>query len=290
MYPAISKYLNYKYPRNFIINRPFTGGMIIAIFCFGFIMIYKPLGTHAGRYFSYYATMAVYSLACGAATVLSVRLLRSFKWFSGEKWSLLKELISIFLAMTGIGIVIYFMGFLIESPSARWNVLTFLDSVSHGILLSIIPFLFFTLSNYRYLFSQEYHHHVNSGTDGSYHQQDGYTINISSQLKKESLSFYPNELIFAESDGNYVVFYLSRNNQVKKEIIRNSINNIEQQLSAVPYFFRTHRAFIVNLNKITGRHGTTLGYTLKLEGTETRVPVSRTNTKKFNSRFSAYRD
>jgi hypothetical protein len=61
-------------------------------------------------------------------------------------------------------------------------------------------------------------------------------IQISSQLKKEELSFYPGQFLYAESDGNYVVFYLNRNNLIKKEIIRNSINNIEQQLSDIPYF------------------------------------------------------
>ena len=61
-------------------------------------------------------------------------------------------------------------------------------------------------------------------------------VQISSQLKKEELSFYPGQFLYAESDGNYVVFYLNINEQVKKVIIRNSINNIEQQLSEIPYF------------------------------------------------------
>jgi DNA-binding LytR/AlgR family response regulator len=85
-----------------------------------------------------------------------------------------------------------------------------------------------------------------------------------------------------------VVFYLSINNLVKKEIIRNSINSIEQQLSGIPYFLRIHRAFIVNLKKVRSKQGNTLGYMIKLSETEIKIPVSRKNTKDFNKLSALY--
>jgi Response regulator of the LytR/AlgR family len=94
--------------------------------------------------------------------------------------------------------------------------------------------------------------------------------------------------MYAESDGNYVVFYLNKNNLVKKEIIRNSINNIEQQLSEIPYFLRTHRAFIVNLKKVRNKQGNTLGYQIKLSDSEFKIPVSRKNTEIFNKLLAQY--
>jgi len=33
-------------------------------------------------------------------------------------------------------------------------------------------------------------------------------VEIVSRVKKEELIFYPGQLLYAESDGNYVVFYL----------------------------------------------------------------------------------
>jgi DNA-binding LytR/AlgR family response regulator len=94
--------------------------------------------------------------------------------------------------------------------------------------------------------------------------------------------------LYAESDGNYVVFYLCINNQLKKEIIRNSINNIEQQLSGIPYILWIHRAFIVNLKKVRSRQGNTLGYLIKLNESEFKIPVSRKNTKVFNNLLALY--
>lgn len=288
MHFMLSDWLNKPYPRNYIMNNPSAGALVISIFCFLFSILYKPLGVHAAQGFSYAMTMACYSIFSGLATWLFIRLVISFKWLKkGNNWTIFKEFASTLMILTGIGIAIYIIGFFIEAPSERWNFSTFLDSISHGLLIGAIPFIFFSLINYPKL--QLANGNLNPYDDKVVDLQQE-TIHISSQLKKESLNFYPDELIYAESDGNYVIFFLERNKQEKKEIIRNSINSIEEQLSGIPFFMRTHRAFIVNLKRVTVRQGTTLGYTLKLAGTESRVPVSRNNTRKFNQLLSDFRN
>lgn len=248
------------------------------------------MGYHASRSFSFGLTMAFYSLISGSSVILSGRLLKSFHYFSNSKdWTILKELLSGLFILFGVGVIIYFMGFFIEPSAMRWNIATFLDSCKYGYLLGIIPFTFFSAINYPYLMSPSVNYYkekkATTGLDDLLPEE---LIHISSQLKNEELNFYPGEFIYAESDGNYVVFYLNKNNQVKKEIIRNSINNIEQQLSGIPYFLRTHRAFIVNLKKVMSKQGNTLGYLIKLTGPEFKIPVSRKNTKIFNQLFAKY--
>jgi DNA-binding LytR/AlgR family response regulator len=78
------------------------------------------------------------------------------------------------------------------------------------------------------------------------------------------------------------------NNQIHKKIIRNSINNIAEQLSIVPYFIRTHRGFIVNVKQVISQKGNTLGYRLKLDGVEEIIPVSRQNTREFDQLMRQY--
>ena len=284
------KWLLIKYPQNYIIRNPFKGALIISLFCFGFTILYKPMGYHASRSLSFGFTMACYSLISGSSVILSCRLLKSFHYFSDSNdWTILKELLSGLFILFGVGVFIYFVGFFIEPSAMRWNIPTFLDSCKYGYLLGIIPFTFFTGINYLYLFSPSVNYYeVKKATTGMGELLPEELIHISSQLKNEELNFYPGEFIYAESDGNYVVFYLNKNNQVKKEIIRNSINNIEQQLSGIPYFLRTHRAFIVNLKKVMSKQGNTLGYLIKLTGPEFKIPVSRKNTRIFNELFSKY--
>ena len=110
-------------------------------------------------------------------------------------------------------------------------------------------------------------------------------IQIESKLKKETLEFYPGQFLYAESDGNYVVFYLKQENEIRKKVIRNSISEVENQLSGQSHFFRTHRSFIVNLEKITGKEGNASGYRLYLEGLSTEIPVSRQNVTRFDKLF-----
>jgi hypothetical protein len=280
----IIKWLNIKYPQNYIIKNPFTGTLIIALFVFGFTVLYKPFNTHAARAFSYEATMAIYSLLSGIFIFLSIKILKTVKYFSNTKdWTIFKEFLSVFLVLFVLGIAIYLLGFFIETSAQRWNISTFLNSFKGAFLTGIIPLFFFTAINYPYLFSESIDLNIgNVAITGQENQPSEDLIQISSQLKKEDLSFYPSQFLYAESDGNYVVFYLSINSLVKKEIIRNSINSIEKQLSGIPYFLRIHRAFIVNLKKVRSKQGNTLGYMIKLSETEIKIPVSRNNTKDFN--------
>jgi hypothetical protein len=286
----INKWLNIKYPQNYIIKNPFRGTLIIALFVFGFTVLYKPFNTHAARAFSYEVTMAIYSLLSGIFIFLSIKILKTVKYFSNTKdWTIFKEFLSVFLVLFVLGIAIYLLGFFIETSAQRWNISTFLNSFKGAFLTGIIPLFFFTAINYPYLFSESIDLNIgNVAITGQENQPSEDLIQISSQLKKEELSFYPSQFLYAESDGNYVVFYLNINNLVKKEIIRNSINSIEQQLSEIPYFLRIHRAFIVNLKKVRSKQGNTLGYMIKLSETEIKIPVSRKNTKDFNKLSALY--
>jgi hypothetical protein len=77
----VGKWLNYKYPQNYIIRNPVTGTLIIALFVFGFTVLYKPFNTHASRALSFEATMALYSFLSGFLLYLSIRILKTLKAF-----------------------------------------------------------------------------------------------------------------------------------------------------------------------------------------------------------------
>ncbi len=172
--------------------------------------------------------------------------------------------------------------FLMEPPGQRWNLITFFDSLLSSFLIFALPFFFFTIINYRYLLVYDIIKNYNTENSQPDQETAAKPIRIESQLKKEELVFYPGQLIYAESEGNYIAFYLNLDGQVKKKLIRNSISNIEQQLSVIPFFFRVHRAFIVNVKRIKSQKGNSLGYRLKLSGTEIEIPVSRQKTSEFD--------
>jgi len=285
MNSSVYRWLNRRYPQNFIIKHSFVGAILNAVFCLAFLLIYRPLGARESQLLSYTATMAVYCFSSAVSIILMLKALRLISYFSDEQeWTVLKECLSILLTLTGMGVFIYFTAFLVEIPSNRWNFSTFFDSCKYAFLIGIIPFLFFTVMNSHYFYAYNIRPESELNSDQEA-EQPVKIIQIDSKLKKEKLNFYPDQFLYATSDGNYVVFYLQRNDKVEKEVIRNSISNIEEQLSQVPSIVRTHRAFIVNIKKVYLKKGNALGYQLKLSNIEAEIPVSRQNIKTFDRQF-----
>jgi hypothetical protein len=284
-----SQWLNKKYPQNYIIKNPFFGTIIFFVFCIGFAILYKPLELHESRFFSYNMTVTVYFIIVAFPLFGLVKILKRISYFSNsDDWTILREILSIAILLSGIGITVYFSGFLLELPSERWNIMTFLDSLFSAFLIGVVPFVFFTIINYRYLLVADIIKKFNPENYQTSSVHSEVLIRIGSKLKKEELAFYPGQFIYAESDGNYIVFHLNVENQIKKRIIRNSISNIEQQLSVIPFLFRTHRAYIVNVKTVSSQKGNTLGYRLKLNGTDTEIPVSRKKTRDFDQIMKQY--
>jgi hypothetical protein len=278
----ILTWINREIPPNFLIREPVKGAVVFFSIFFLFAIIYQPLDTHPSRFFNYTVTAALYSFIASAAVAGFVKMLKSFQYFSKiKKWTILKELLTILTALIGMGLSVYFAAFIFEEPADRWNLATLSDSVTKSFLLGVIPFIYFTLLNFRYWFGSE-NSLINNDNSGSDHQPAEELIKISSQLKKEELSFYPVQFIYAESESNYVNFYIWKDDKLKKEVIRNSISNIEKQFADFPFMVRTHRAYIVNISKIIQKKGNVLGYRLKLKGVDQEIPVSRNNTATFN--------
>jgi len=273
-------WLTQRYPQNYIFRKPYVGSCIFMALCFTFTLIYKPVQQHYAPLVSYAFSILIYSIASAIPIILCAKLLRKIPCFSKEEeWTFLKEIVAVVLTLIALGIGAYFVAFAVEPPAPRWNWSTFFDSCLNAFLIGIIPFGVFTATNFRYLFGSPM---AEAFFNPSEAEPNEHLIQIDSTLKKEELSFYPGQFIYALSDGNYVIFFLETDNRIQKKSIRNSISNIEQQLSGIPHFMRTHRAFIVNLEKVRSKKGNSLGYQLKLSGTDTEIPVSRQNTGRFN--------
>ena len=278
------------FPQNYLIRKPFIGTLVFIAFCFVFVVLYKPLHVHAAWLFSFETAMAIYLAVLAVPLFLIISGLKKIRYFSNpEEWNILKEVLAIMIILLSMGITIYFMGFLMEKHENRWNFATLIDSCKNSFLVGIVPIFFFTILNYRHLFVSDVTRNFIPEMNPSSGEKPETLIRISSQLKKEELSIYPSQFVYAEADGNYVVFHLHVNSEIQKKIIRNSISNIEQQLSEYPFLMRTHRAFIVNVKQVSSQKGNTLGYRLELNGIDSPIPVSRQKTHDFDLLLKQYR-
>lgn len=111
--------------------------------------------------------------------------------------------------------------------------------------------------------------------------QNSRMVDIVTPLKKENFKLDTIDLLFVKSDGNYLEISLVDNLSFKKEIKRISILELKRQLSNYPHIIRSHRSYLVNLNKIEKVEGNAEGYTLILQNGDCTVPVSRGNITDF---------
>lgn len=291
-YTTIIRLIFKPFPQSLLIRKPFFGALAFFFILSAFVILYRPLNVHQTASLNIYVTAIIYCAIISLSELGATLFISRTNCFSKrDNWNIGSELFSIVTILTLIGISSYFAGFIMESQGARWNFTTFFDSFYRSVLIGIIPVTLPTLMNIRYAFApQNFRSYDIDRLEKSTGAKDmGVSeklININSKAKKDHLSFYPFEFIYAESKGNYVIFHLVKEDGYSEVSIRNSITDIENQLNEFPNFMRIHRAFIVNLNKIISREGNSLGYRLTLKGCDYIIPVSRQNVSKFEELMS----
>lgn len=96
-----------------------------------------------------------------------------------------------------------------------------------------------------------------------------------SENKTEKIRLENNDLFYIKAADNYVEIYYKRSDKLQKKLLRNTLKNIETQLSAENNFIRCHRTFLVNLNHIEKLGKNYKGSYLKISDLEEEIPVSR---------------
>ena len=93
----------------------------------------------------------------------------------------------------------------------------------------------------------------------------------------ESVTLQIIHLLYIEAVGNYVKVSHLRNDQVRTDMLRATMKQMEESLQGYPMIVRCHRAFLVNLSQveqITSHSGSTQ---LLIKHCHESLPVSRSN-------------
>lgn len=99
-------------------------------------------------------------------------------------------------------------------------------------------------------------------------------INICDENDQLRLSIKPKDLLYFESSDNYIVIYYYKDNLIKKELVRNSLKNIEQDMQKYNCI-RCHRSYIINLLNVSSIKKNGRSYEINMGGSHTPIPISR---------------
>ena len=84
-------------------------------------------------------------------------------------------------------------------------------------------------------------------------------------------------LLYIEAVGNYVKVHQLRDDQVRSEMLRATLKQIEDDLRAYPTIVRCHRAYLVNLQQVEQAVSKSGAMQLIIKHCEEALPVSRSN-------------
>ena len=262
----------------------------IAVFVFLFLYVFKPFGLQNIKDSTDALIFAGYGIVSFVILILLQFLIPAFlpAVFNEDFWNVYKEILFILITLffIGIGNMLYttWLGFIHVSKE------TFLYFEMVTIMVAIFPVTLSVLIKQNYLLRKNLKQSSRL-SEKLYRKsrlvQWGDTlVQLSSENPKDSISADSKDIYYVAAADNYIEVYYRLNNTMKKVLLRSTLKNAHASLKRFSNFYRCHRTYIVNLDKVKSVTGNSQGYKLILFDTEELIPVSRTLTREVTQRLS----
>ena len=270
-----------------------TAFMILAI------AIFKPFGLDVGQWQSYLHLLSLFVLglfSCFITEVILryiVHMPRSYK--RGINYIISRNLRFQFINTPLVALFIclyrhFMMSEIVESN--RLSLSNFLET------LAIIAFLSFAIGLYwRFKFRSKYlameleeTRLLNEELKKMQEPEQPLPIEVEEPSEKprpqeltltgttnESVTLHISHLLFIEAVGNYVKVCHLRDEQVRTDMLRVTMKQMEETLQGYPMIVRCHRAFLVNLGQVEQIISHSGSTQLLIKHCHESLPVSRSN-------------
>lgn len=260
-------------------------GVWAGLFVTFFLFFFKPFGTtiSPGAEWIYLKHCTAFGLVTLGVTVFVQAVCRLFPGiFNEDSWKTWKEILLniVFIVLIGTANMVL-AHFMYHAPLGfqsfvRWQVLT----LAIGIFPTIFG-AFLTLAKLQRKFAGEaaaIHPHPGMHTQ---HKQ----VVLHGENQQERLVIDAADIAFLEAQDNYVQVHYLENGVQKSRLLRGTLRKMEEFLIDYPAFFRCHRTFLVNFDRVEKVSGNAQGYRLHLGGFTETVPVSRSLNEEVKKRL-----
>lgn len=281
----ILKYLHQPYP---VSSNRWKILIMISIFVGVFILVFQPFGLQRFQAENKTLLLLGYGLVTFAILFINLIVLPWIfpSYFGESHWNVLKQIVYLLWIVFSIGIGNYFYS--IFTGIIHWSgMYGLLLIMGFTLLIAVFPIVVNTIisQNQMQKRNQSSAHSINHSISTFENKSSEDLIRITASNNSDHFELSAADLLYIESEGNYVNIHYNTENKTSSSMLRNTLKNVEDQLIKHPEFFKCHRAFIVNTNKIKKVDGNSTGLRIKLHGTENEVPVARNYTKNFREIF-----
>lgn len=290
---TLREFLYQPYPIEQLIEHRVRNGIFSALFVALFLGVFQPFGIQEIEQNKYFI-IAGYGMVTFLAGALNFIVLPYLfpTFFTDAHWKIHTHILFQLYNIVIIACGNLYYSKLVEVSSV--SVLGFTGFLFATLAVGIFPTIFFTYiafqsANKRYATEAQelttvVEEHLHYGTTTECHTQQPIIIQeqtpipniiISEDEGKQTVTIIPDELFFIAAADNYVEILHAQS--TTPVVLRTSLKNIElQQLPTT--WYRCHRSYIVNLNKVRHVSGNSQGLKLQLND-DYIVPVARSKSK-----------
>lgn len=262
--------------------------LLSGVFVMLFLYFLQPFGVRVeeGQRLMWLKVSAEFGLVTAAVTLLWGQIDRAFpRIFQEEKWQVWKEILLTlcFVGMIATANMFYAVWRFEQELSWRaffsWQFATW----SVGVFPTVIGVMLKQIKLVRH-YAAEAAEMTRTLHPPAVHSAEPF-LEFTGENQGELLKIRPDDLLFLEAADNYVQFYFEENGALKQRLLRGTLRRFEEILGAYPRFYRCHRTYIVNLDRVERISGNAQGYKLHLRGAGQPVPVSRSLNDEIRTRL-----
>lgn len=245
---------------------------LTSLFLFLFLLFFQPFGVNNYRTDEAITTELIIGLSVFATVTCSIILFneliiyRLFKFISASIPVIIWIAWCVILMSSMIYLTYNYMG-----NWHDWSLNSYLGFLFNISILSIIPFTFvsvyFRIKTLRQTINQSYSYPIKE------HLQER-TVTFSSDNGKDTLVIKTCDLLFVQSEDNYVNIHYLDQGIPTKSLIRQTLKNIEASLNE-EVIRKCHRSYLVNFFQVSQIEGNRNKMHLKLTGMKDQIPVAR---------------
>jgi hypothetical protein len=256
----------------------------ISLFIAVFMLVFQPFGL------LYYHSSAKYLIIAGyggvTCIILSFNLFvitRILKISFREKtWTVAKQILWLIWIVFTIGLGNYLYSFCLHFIYGGFHGMIIFQL--YTLLIGFIPVIGLTVWQQNKLLARnlklasELNGHLGELNKHNDDFKEKF-ICFTADNEKDRIKLLLTDLLYIESQGNYIQVYQLKDNKVANTLIRSSLKRAESVIDEFPVIIKCHRAFLVNTMNISQIKGNSQGYRLLFKNSDLEVPVARNFAK-----------
>lgn len=259
--------------------------LYISLFIIAFEIVFNPSNNteiFSSQLLKILSYALITFLIASAANIWLPKLFSSF--FQIENWKVWKMILFSIIKVLVISIANATYAFYVDIPGNNIFFPAFLLRVSlFTISIAFIPVVVTILWLEKRFYKKNYKIAMSASTKLESLKENNAAHDV---FEYNGFKIELKRLSYIKSDGNYCSFFYENDNSMSKKLIRITLKEIEEQITAKDNFIRCHKSYIVNVQKIKKIVGNARQYNVYLEDSDILIPVSRVLSKPLFEQFN----